>query len=167
MTLLADAGVATRVEDWGIIPGEIARVLHEELGVSCSVGCPIMVEGRAWGAIAVHWKARPAAADNEARLGQFADLVATAIANADSREQLTASRARLLTAGDDARRRVVRDLHDGAQQRLVHTIINLKLAGQTLEPSDGEAGRLVGEALTHAERGNEELRELAHGILPT
>jgi signal transduction histidine kinase len=93
-------------------------------------------------------------------------LVATAIANADSRQQLTASRARLLTAADDARRRVVRDLHDGAQQRLVHTIISLKLAGQALHASDDEAARLVGEALTHAERGNEELRELAHGILP-
>jgi signal transduction histidine kinase len=93
-------------------------------------------------------------------------LVATAIANADGREQLMASRARLLTAADDARRPVVRDLHDGAQQRLVHTIINLKLAGQTLQSSDEDAARLVGEALTHAERSNEELRELAHGILP-
>jgi signal transduction histidine kinase len=167
MTLLAAAAAPTRVEDWGSIPGEIARVLREELGVSCSVGCPIMVEGRAWGAIAVHWteQADPAA-ENEARLGQFADLVATAIANAEARDQLAASRARLLTAGDDARRRVVRDLHDGAQQRLVHTIINLKLATQALQASDEEAAQLVGEALTHAELGNEELRELAHGILP-
>jgi signal transduction histidine kinase len=92
--------------------------------------------------------------------------VATAIANAEARDQLAASRARLLTAADDARRRVVRDLHDGAQQRLVHTIISLKLAGRTLQASDDEAARLVGEALTHAELGNEALRELAHGILP-
>jgi signal transduction histidine kinase len=77
-----------------------------------------------------------------------------------------ASRARLLTAGDEARRRVVRDLHDGAQTRLVHTIINLKLAGRALQASDDEAARLVGEALAHAELGNEALRELAHGILP-
>src|SRR4051794_10106939 len=167
MTLLADAGAPTRVEDWESLPGEIARVLHEELGVSCSIGCPIMVAGRPWGALAVHWKAQAApVADDEGRLGQFADLVATAIANAEARHQLAASRARLLTAGDDARRRVVRDLHDGAQQRLVHSIINLKFARQALEKSDGEAARLVGEALTHAELGNEELRELAHGILP-
>jgi signal transduction histidine kinase len=143
-------------------------VLREELGVSCSVGCPIMVAGRPWGALAVHWKAQAApVADDEGRLGQFADLVATAIANAEARDQLAASRARLLTAADDARRRVVRDLHDGAQQRLVHSIINLKFARQALESSDGEVARLVGEALTHAELGNEELRELAHGILPT
>jgi signal transduction histidine kinase len=99
-------------------------------------------------------------------MAEFAQLLGTAIANADSREQLTASRARLLTAADDARRRVVRDLHDGAQQRLVHTIINLKLAEKALQASDDEAARLVGEARTHAELGNEELRELAHGILP-
>ena len=71
--------------------------------------------------------------------GQFAELLDTAIANADSREQLTASRARVLTAGDEARRRVVRDLHDGAQQRLVHTIVTLKLAQRALR-GDAERG---------------------------
>jgi signal transduction histidine kinase len=105
-------------------------------------------------------------ADTEARMAKFAQLLDTAIANADSRDQLAASRTRLLTAGDEARRRVVRDLHDGAQTRLVHAIINLKLAAQALPASDDEAAWLVGEALTHAELGNEALRELAHGILP-
>ena len=80
-----------------------------------------------------------APADPEQRVARFAELLETAIANADSRDQLTASRARLLTAADDARRRVVRDLHDGAQQRLVHSIITLKLAKRALEESDGEA----------------------------
>jgi signal transduction histidine kinase len=97
---------------------------------------------------------------------QFAGLLDTAIANADSRDQLTASRARLLTAGDEARRRVVRDLHDGAQQRLVHTIITLKLAQQSFRDENGNAGSLIDEALEHAQRGTAELRELAHGILP-
>jgi PAS domain S-box-containing protein len=167
MTLLAEAGGPTRVDDWASVPGELARVLREGLGVSCSVGCPIIVEGQAWGAIAVHWKERPAqSADNEARLGQFADLVATAIANAEARDQLAASRTRLLTAGDDARRRVVRDLHDGAQQRLVHAIINLKLAAQALPANGDEAALRVAEARTHTELGTEALRELAHGILP-
>ena len=72
---------------------------------------------------------------------QFAWLLDTAIANADSRDQLTASRARLLTAGDEARRRVVRDLHDGAQQRLVHTIVTLKLAQQAFRDEDEEPSR--------------------------
>jgi signal transduction histidine kinase len=99
-------------------------------------------------------------------MAQFAELLETAIANADTRDQLTASRARLLTEGDEARRRVVRDLHDGAQQRLVHTIITLKLAQRALRQRDEQAESLIGEALEHAAQGNVELRELAHGILP-
>jgi signal transduction histidine kinase len=99
-------------------------------------------------------------------MARFAQLLDTAIANADSRDQLTASRTRLMTAGDEARRRVVRDLHDGAQQRLVHTIVTLKLAQRALQRNEREAESLVGEALEHALQGNEELRELAHGILP-
>jgi signal transduction histidine kinase len=93
-------------------------------------------------------------------------LLDTAIANADSRDQLTASRARVLAAGDDARRQVVRDLHDGAQQRLVHTIVTLKLAERALRNGPGDAGALLAEALTSAERATVEVRELAHGILP-
>jgi signal transduction histidine kinase len=77
-----------------------------------------------------------------------------------------ASRARLVTAGDAARRRVVRDLHDGAQQRLVHTIVTLKLARHALRSNPEEVESLLASALEHAERSNVELRELAHGILP-
>jgi signal transduction histidine kinase len=83
-----------------------------------------------------------------------------------ARSDLAASRARIVEAADDERRRVVRDLHDGAQQRLVHTILTLKLARRAFEDEDGEAESLVCEALQHAEEGNAELRELAHGILP-
>jgi signal transduction histidine kinase len=72
-----------------------------------------------------------------------------------------------MTEGDEARRRVVRDLHDGAQQRLVHTIVTLKLARRAFQAQDGKGELLVKEALAHAERSNEELRELAHGILPS
>jgi signal transduction histidine kinase len=104
--------------------------------------------------------------DTEERMAKFAQMLETAIANADSRDQLISSRARLLTAGDEARRRVVRDLHDGAQQRLVHTIVTLKLAQQALRDEDGKAESFVSEALEQAEQGNRELRELAHGILP-
>jgi signal transduction histidine kinase len=85
---------------------------------------------------------------------------------AHGREQLVASRARLVTAADEARRRVVRDLHDGAQQRLVHTIVTLKMAQRAFELADGRALALLDEAVEHAERSNAELRELAHGILP-
>jgi signal transduction histidine kinase len=104
--------------------------------------------------------------DTEQRLRDFTELVAVAIANADGRAQLFASRARLLTAGDDARRRVVRDLHDGAQQYLVQTIMTLKVARREEVSGDEPEETLVAEALDQAEQANTELRELAHGILP-
>ncbi len=150
-----------RQEGHGAI-AEIARRAH----VLTTIGAPITVEGRVWGMIIVAW-GEPPPGDAEERLVKFAELLATAIANADSRDQLTASRARVLTAGDDARRQVVRDLHDGAQQRIVHTIVTLKLARRALNDEDPERTReLVGEALAHTEQSNHELRELAHGILP-
>jgi len=134
--------------------------------IRSGVAIPIVVEGELWGAIATASRDRPLATGTERRLADFTELVATAIANADSRDQLMASRARLLSAGDEARRRVVRDLHDGAQQRLVHTIVTLKLAQRGLQDEDGEAESLLSEALEQAEQGNRELRDLAHGILP-
>ena len=96
----------------------------------------------------------------------FTELVATAIANAESRGALAASRARIVAAADESRRRIERDLHDGAQQRLVHAVIVLKLALRALSNGDANVGELVAEALRHAEQANAELRELAHGILP-
>jgi signal transduction histidine kinase len=147
--------------------GTIAELLRSNI-VNATVGAPIMVEGALWGMIGASWRGhdRPPV-DAEQRLTQFAQLLATAIANADSRDQLRASRARVLTAGDEARRRVVRDLHDGAQQRLVHTIITLKLAQRALREDTERAESLLAETLEHAEQGNAELRELAHGILPS
>jgi signal transduction histidine kinase len=84
-----------------------------------------------------------------------------------SRAELAASRARIVAAADAERRRVVRDLHDGAQQRLVHTVITLQLARQALENEADAAPVLVTQALEHAERATVELRELSHGILPS
>jgi signal transduction histidine kinase len=100
-------------------------------------------------------------------MASFAELLDTAIANADSRDQLAASRARVLAAGDEARRHVVRDLHDGAQQRLVHTIVTLKLGQRALHEHRGDVEALLAEAHGSAERASAELRELAHGILPS
>jgi signal transduction histidine kinase len=146
-------------------PGAIADIVGEP--VRASVGAPIVVDGRLWGVAVANWRGDNAPpADTEERMARFAELLDTAIANADSRDQLTASRARLLTEADEARRRVVRDLHDGAQQRLVHTILTLKLAQRALEANDDNAGLLIAEALERAQQGNAELRELAHGILP-
>jgi len=93
-------------------------------------------------------------------------LVATAISNLQARAELAASRARIAAAADDERRRVVRDLHDGAQQRLVHTVISLKLAQQALAKGAENGPLLVQEAIGNAEQATAEVRELAHGILP-
>jgi len=155
-----------RMESFDDATGPIARIVRA-MGVRSSVGAPIVVDGRLWGVVTARWSAPDSPpADTEDRMAQFAQLLDTAIANADSHDQLAASRARLLTEGDEARRRVVRDLHDGAQRRLVNTIITLKLVQRALREKDAQADALVGDALAEAQKSNEELRELAHGILP-
>jgi signal transduction histidine kinase len=160
-------GRPTRNENYETGHGELAE-LGRSLGMRVAVGAPIVVEGALWGLIAASWNGEQSPPpDTEDRMAQFAQLIDTAIANADSRDQLTASRARLVTEADEARRRVVRDLHDGAQQRLVHTLITLQLAQRALHANDGKAESLIGQALEHARQGQAELRDLSHGILPS
>jgi signal transduction histidine kinase len=137
-----------------------------KMGVRSAIGAPIMVDGRLWGTMVPYWTDDYPPPDVEQRLAQFTDLIATAIANTASREALTASRARVVASADEARRRIERDLHDGAQQRLLHTVITLKLAQRKLGGADAAAASLVDEALEQAESATAELRELVHGILP-
>jgi signal transduction histidine kinase len=159
------SGQSARMDSFKDAEGSIMRDVPD---MRTGIGTPIVVDGRLWGTITGAWLgAEHAPPDAEQRLTEFAELLALAVANADSRAKLTASRARMVAAGDDARRRVVRDLHDGAQQRLVHTIVTLKLAARALDEEDGKARELVAEALEQANRSNAELRELARGILPT
>jgi signal transduction histidine kinase len=154
------------MDDYGAAEGPLAMVARAR-GVRCSLGAPIVVEGSLWGVIVSSWnEIRTPPSHAEARLGQFAELVASAVANADHRAELVASRARVVAAADAARRKLERDLHDGAQQQLVHSVVTLKLACHALREGDREAESLVAEALAHAEEANAELRELAHGILP-
>jgi PAS domain S-box-containing protein len=155
-----------RLDDIATATGAIGEVARRT-GVRSSVGAPVVVDGRTWGVLVTIWADREPPTGTEERMAGFAELLDTAIANADSRDQLTASRARVLAAGDDARRRVVRDLHDGAQQRLVHTVIRLKLAQQALHQDPVDAEALVAEALGSAKLATDELRELSHGILPS
>jgi PAS domain S-box-containing protein len=150
-------------------PGALWRRIAERGGgaAAAAAAAPIVVSGRPWGAIVAAWKQpEMAGADTEVRIGQFTELVATAVANAESGAELAASRRRIVAAADEARRRIERDLHDGAQQRLVHAIIMLKLAQRAFREEDGKAELLVGEALEHAERGIDDVRELARGIHP-
>ena len=145
-----------------------AHIDHaREDGIRSTVGTPIIVDGRVWGLMGVVTsRAEPLPADTEARLSAFTKLVAMAIANTQARTELAASRARIVAAADETRRQIQRNLHDGAQQRLVHAVIELKLASQAVNTGDPNARELVAEALRHAEQANSELRELAHGILP-
>jgi signal transduction histidine kinase len=154
------------LDDYAQATGALGT-LARELGIRSAVGSPIVVEGRLWGAMAAATlESRPLPVGSESRIEEFTELVATAISNMQARSDLDASRARIIAATDDERRRVVRDLHDGAQQRLVHTVVTLKMARRALE-HDGEAvPALLSEALENAEEATRELRELAHGILP-
>jgi signal transduction histidine kinase len=166
-TIVFRTGNAARKDyDRDEVSGPIADRLRA-LGVRSAVATPIVVEGRLWGAMLASSASEALLpAEAESRIGAFTELLATAISNIEARSELAGSRGRLVVAGDEERRRVVRDLHDGAQQRLVHTIVTLELARQSLESGEESAPALVAEALDQAKRANQELRELAHGILP-
>jgi signal transduction histidine kinase len=165
-TIVFETGRPARIENYADASGPVSAVARE-VDLRSAVATPIIVEGRLWGMIGVgSSRAQPLPPDTEARLASFTELVVTAIANAESRAALAASRARIVAAADESRRRIERDLHDGAQQRLVHAVIVLKLAERAASSADPNAGELVAEALQHTEQANSELRELAHGILP-
>jgi signal transduction histidine kinase len=141
--------------------------IARELGVTSTVGTPIVVEGRLWGGMAVSSKQpEPLPRDTESRIADFAELVATAIANAEARTELAASRARVVVTADETRRRLERNLHDGAQQRLVSLALELRSAGTTAGSERGDLRlRLsrIGEGLNGV---LEDLRELSRGLHP-
>src|ERR1700754_4429546 len=116
---------------WALPFGPLADYLPHGQPIG-TVAAPIVVEGSVWGVVVV-WTPEELPSDAEHRLESFTELMATAIANVQARSDLATSRARIVVAADEERRRVVRDLHDGAQQRLVRTVITLKLAQQALQ----------------------------------
>jgi signal transduction histidine kinase len=165
-TLVLETRRPARVDSYADASGS-AGATARETGVRSSVGTPIIVEGRLWGVMgAGSTLEQPMPADTEARLADFTELLATAIANAESRAALAASRARVVAAADETRRRIERDLHDGTQQQLVSLMLELRAAEAT-EPS--EAGELRAQ-LARTARGLggvlEELREISRGIHP-
>ncbi len=164
-TMVFETGRSARIDSYRDASGRIG-VAVREWGPASLVGAPIVVEGRRWGVMIMASTEYRLPPDSEAQLASFTELVATAIANAEAQRELAASRARIVAATDEERRRVVRDLHDGAPQRLVHTIVTLKLARGALENGQDDTPALLTEALDNAERATDELRELAHGILP-
>ena len=149
------------------ISGAIGQVATRDWGLRSSVGVPVSVEGRLWGAIVVAFTgAELLPGDTESRLAGFTELVATAIANAEAQAEVTASRARIVAAADQARRRIERDLHDGAQQRLVTLALQLRAAQATVPPELGELGAELDRAVAEATGALDELREIARGIHP-
>ena len=138
-----------------------------DAGVTSGVAAPIVVSGRLWGSTSISINGPERfPADVEKRLEKFTNLVAVALANAEAREELNASRARIVQAGDAERRRLERNLHDGAQQRLVSVALGLRLA-QTRLPDDATAAaELLGRASEELTVGLEDLRELARGLHP-
>ena len=157
-----ETGAPARVDSYDRLPGSFAREVRQR-GIRTVIAAPILVDGQLWGAFGVGSTTDPFGADGEARLGAFAELVAQAIANVDARIKLRESRARLVEAADDARRRIERDLHDGAQQRLVALALSLQLVARSAEPATAAALRGCIEDLHTALA---ELRELARGLHP-
>jgi signal transduction histidine kinase len=129
-----------------------------------AVGAPILVDGRVWGSVlVVSMGPEPLPPDTEARLTAFAELAELAIANAVSRTELEASRARIVAASDESRQRIERDLHDGAQQRLVSLVLRLHAAAERLPPELREELAIAREEATAA---LEEVRRVSHGLHP-
>jgi signal transduction histidine kinase len=152
-----------RYEEAGGALAELARAT----GLRSSVSAPIVVDGYLWGVITASWKGESSPPrDTEQRMARFAQLLDTAIANAEARADLMASRARLVAASDEARRRFERDLHDGVQQRLVSVSLELRGAEAMAPPEHEElAGQLANVAEGLAEV-LDDLRELSRGIHP-
>ena len=137
------------------------------LGLRSGVGVPIVVNGRLWGAaIAGSSRPEPLPPDTEARVGDITDLVATAIADADARAELMASRARIVAASDAARRRFERDLHDGAQQRLVSLGLQLRTAQASVPAESHTLKTQISDVVTGLAGLSDDLREISRGIHP-
>ncbi len=165
-TLVRQTGRPARIGDYGGSSGAFAKA-GRGWGFRSGVGVPITAEGRLWGVVIVasaHAAELPA--DTETRLTGFTELVGTAIVNAEAQAALAASRARIVAAADEARRRFERDLHDGAQQRLVTLALRLREV-QAMAPSDSsDLVARLNEAAEGLEATLEELREIARGIHP-
>ena len=150
---------------WSSVSNPAADALRE-LGIRSVVASPIIVDGHLWGAVNA-WTRREAFPSGTAdRMADFTELVATAVGNAESRAELAASRARIVAAADQTRRRIERDLHDGTQQRLVSLGLELRLA-QSMVPAElGELEAEIGKIADELTGVVEDLREIARGIHP-
>jgi signal transduction histidine kinase len=165
-TLVAETGQTVRLDGYDDASGPIAAVAHS-VGSRSGLATPIFVAGQLWGVMtATSTQERLLPRDSEARLTHFTDLLATAIANAESRTELAASRARIVSAADDARRRIERDLHDGTQQRLVSLGLDLRTAENTVPADMTEVRTQLSDVARGLAEVLENLQEIARGIHP-
>jgi signal transduction histidine kinase len=160
------SGRPARIDDYAELPGTVAATGRRGPMVS-AVGVPIAVDGKVWGLIRVGTgQPELLPADTEARLSRFTELVATAVSNATTRAELTASRARVVAAADETRRRIERDLHDGLQQRLVSLAFKVR-AAETMTPRpSNEVQAELSQIQDGLRAALDELREIARGIHP-
>jgi signal transduction histidine kinase len=155
-----------RMDDFADTPSPLAVCLHR-LGVRSMIGAPVVVEGRLWGVMtALSTREKAFAAGTESRIADFTDLVATAIANTQARAELTASRARVVTATDQTRRRIERDLHDGTQQRLVSLALDLRTAEASVSAEQPELRAQLTTIANGLAGALDDLREISRGIHP-
>jgi PAS domain S-box-containing protein len=160
------SGHPERIDDYEDAPGALAEHLRA-LGYQSSVAAPLSVGGRLWGVlVASTTRSEPVVAGSERRLSDFAELVAQAVSNADAYDKLAGSRARIVEAGDAERRRLERNLHDGAQQRLVSLALQLRMVEASFEGNPARARTDLAEAREQLKHALDELRELARGIHP-
>jgi len=164
-TMIFRTGRPARIDDIGSASGPIAEAVRQ-LGVRAAVGVPVSAEGRLRGAMTVGSRAGPLPAGAEGRLAGFTELAGTAIANAEAQDALTASRARIVATADATRRRIERNLHDGAQQRLVSLALDLRAAETAAAAGTGDLPRQLDHLATGMRDVLEELREIARGLHP-
>jgi signal transduction histidine kinase len=164
-TMIFQTGRPARFDGHTEISGPAGEVVRE-WGLRAAVGVPVIVEGRLWGAMAVESRAGPLPAGTEAQLGRFTELAATAIANAEAQAALTASRARIVATADATRRRIERNLHDGAQQRLVSLTLDLRAAEADLAAGTGGVAEQLDRVAAGLDGVLADLREIARGLHP-
>jgi signal transduction histidine kinase len=165
-SLVRSSGRPARIEGYEDARGPVAASARER-GIRSAVGAPITVEGRLWGAMSAFSKAdKPLPTGIELRLADFTDLVGTAIANTQARADLTASRARVVAATDDIRRRIERDLHDGTQQRLVSLALDVRKTQASVTDTQPQLRIELTDIADGLVAALEDLREISRGIHP-
>jgi signal transduction histidine kinase len=166
-TLVSETGRSVRIDNYADASGPLS-VIAQDTGIRSAVASPIIVEGRLWGMMGAGSAGieQTLPRDSEARLASFTELVAMAIANAESRAELKASRARIITATDEARLRIERDLDDGIQQQLVSLLLELRSAEATVPAEMKELRAHQARMKRGLDSVLTELQEISRGIHP-